>query len=478
MTLKTGGWRACYLALAPALAVTLAGCGANSEQASTAQPSVLRAMGVTTAGTGAYLADQKLIAVDGNPLVLGAPYIYNDWGGHQPRITRHSDGTMRVLYIRRAASGLLEWRLMKRPPNATEWLEEKTGESVDDVVLMRDPHTDLAYVLAFPSGTKPTVYASPAFNGSVIPGAWKDYGVSARHYTGTGVGPDGTVCLKASVEVDTSNTRTDYICGKYDGVSAWTWNSQVQHQIDWRHTYDYLFPGGYGDNNRLVASSQTDVHKDVAGFPNAQNTTWVFNGSRQYQTGISNDTRWSQNELYAPYTAVEVQTAPTARQIDSFIDSKKRMFSSYYVEPTPTSVDRGFYLSLTNENGDALFNARWTQLPQYGAVRIFEDKKNRLWLLWTAQNTNLMLFPIIENPTGPSFTLGTGVPLGNQLAAHYWIQGALLAVPRGGQSIANDLDGVLVACTNDYLSPNTGNVCTPSNVMTQKIIYFRIHLPD
>ncbi len=470
------------LLCAIAIAAAIAGCGGNT--ASDSPSSTILKSGIKTADlqpSPPTLGSFELVADDGN---AGKP-ISNDWGRNQPRVTRHNDGTLRVLYLPYTTDGKVHWTLMKRPAGATTWQAEETGVSTDDVVLLRDPQTDLAYVIAFPDSA-PTAYASPGFAPSAIGSGWQVF--SGRHYGGVGIGSDGRVCLKASLESDTVHTQTHYICGKYDGISAWSWGSKVTRAIGERHAYDYLFPGGYGDLSRLIASSQSDVLKSATIYKDLGGIDYVFNGARQYQTGIASasDAEWSENELFGPYSPMAVPpppapppSAPLARQLDSFIDSRGRMFSSYFVDSS--SAARGFYLAVTNAHKDALYDARWTQLPAYGEVRIFEDGSHRLWLLWTASvnKGNFILYPIVENATTHAFSLGTGTDLSADLQQN-WLVSTQLAVPRGGQVLDDkkQVDGILVACPNPYKVPNTGNVCDPDNTGKQRIFHFTIKLPD
>ena len=183
--------------------------------------------------------------------------ISNGWGGHQPRITRHADGTVRIVYLRRDANGRTAWRLMKRPPTGG-WAQEAAGATAAEVSLLREPTTDAAIVVAWP-GSVPTVHVSPSFSGSVVPGTWQTLPNQAHNYSGIGIGSDGTLCMKVHYDRNikgkyTVDTETQYVCGRRkDG--AWSWHPQVKQYIGLRHAYDYILPGAFGDAPPSSASA-------------------------------------------------------------------------------------------------------------------------------------------------------------------------------------------------------------------------------
>jgi hypothetical protein len=121
----------------------------------------------------------------------------NSWGLHQPRITSHADGSIRLLYLSATTDGTtLHWNLMKREPGGG-WWKESMGVTNDDVALLRDGTTDKVHVLAWPGGL-PATHTSPHFEATAIPGEWQYMGNGSRHYGNAGIGSDGTVCLKVS----------------------------------------------------------------------------------------------------------------------------------------------------------------------------------------------------------------------------------------------------------------------------------------
>ncbi len=380
---------------------------------------------------------------------------------------------------------MVSWRLMKRADGTSAtWTEEATGISTDDVTLSRDPRSDVAHVTAWPNSV-PTTYSSPSFTPMAIPGRWSNIPVTGRQYGNTGIGPDGSLCIKASVEATTANTSTQYSCGKYDAsTKKWTWGPQLTKAIGKRRSYDYLFPGGTGDATKLLATSQLDLYKDAAGLMSLAATqgNYVFNGAGQYLTGTNDLNGWQISSTVDPYfVPASASAAPYVRQIDSFVDSKKRVFTSYWVDDPLLATPRGLYVAVSDSTGAVLYRAQWTTLPSYGYVRVFEDSTARLWLLWTnqgTQQTQMQLYRINEISTPKlSLSLSAKTELSSKFAPYSILGSTQLAVQRGGQTVGNALDGVMVACDGTYSSGKT-LVCEPNGAGKQRLFHFRIRLPN
>lgn len=470
------------------LALLLAGCGGDTADTGKAAPEKTLRMGGTT--SAATLDPIEVIAQDG----LGSAYITNPWGGHQGRVTRHLDGTVRALYIRPTgdAFNAMEWRVMTRSPSNGAWTLEQSGVTTDDVNLLRDPVTDAAYVLAYPSSV-PTVYVVPSGTGSAIPGTWQNVGPNSRHYSAVGIGADGTLCFKASVElaatVETSNTETHLICGNYSATDGWHWGARKVQNIGLRHAYDYVFPGGYGTSGQVAATAQSDLQKVAAGFPNADSShTYVFNGIGRYTANTNGSGDLVLSDLLPPVPASSDATIPPlARMIDSFNDSKHRIISTYYVEPGngTTTPAQGFYTIIANPDGTASSSITWSTLPTYGTIRIFEDASQRLWLLWMNQGstqTQMWLYPVQQNASAPLLSLGARTDFGNPFSP-YSIDGSpRLALMLKGVAADNVVDGMIAACEETYAagtkftSPYYPTATATKG--TQNIIHFRIHLPQ
>jgi hypothetical protein len=423
----------------------------------------------------------EAVAHDGD----GATGTFNHWGGHQQRITHHADGSVRLLYLVTNPNGGYYWRVMKRSAaTSPDWTQEASGTATDDVVLVHDPVSDKALVVAW-TNSVPTVYASPSYGATTIPGTWQNLSTSSRHYGNVGIGPDGTLCIKASVElattVPTSNTETVYTCGKYStSTSAWSWNPQVVQSIGLRHAYDYLFPGGFGDYSKVVATAQWDLYKDAANLPNLA-TNYVFNGVRFYTTGVADTLSWQQHDPVAPYYAPSTSTvAPVVRPIDAFIDSQSRVWMSYYVNDPLNATPSGLYLAASDKAGNVLYKSQ-LPLPTYGYVRVFEDAKGRRWVLWTnqgSQGTQVYLYPLnVSGTSSLTVSLGSKTDLSSAFAP-YSIQGSpILSLQRGGQTPGNVLEGEMYACDGTYVSGQTLS-CSPSGTNTQRVFHFRVRLPD
>lgn len=444
---------------------------------------------VVAAVTTPYVDRFEAVAQDAS--IPGSSFVDNSWGLHQPRITRHSDGSIRVLYLNNNSSGVV-WHVMLRN-SAGQWSQEASGVSTDDVVLMRDARNDRAYVVAWPSSV-PTIYASPNYTPSKIPGSWQKLSASARHYGNAGISSDGTVCLKTSHEFNvipiTSYTNTEYACGQFSmSTGAWNWSALVPHYIGRRYAYDYIFPNPTGLASGMYATSSSDLYKDASDVPTLDPGwgNYVFDGIRFYSTALNNDGTWRNTDsqisaegalAWAAATGSSVQ-APTMRLHDSFIDSKGRVFAGYFAEDPSNSSVRGMYTAVANASGSILFQGKWAKVPTWGSTRVFEDSKNRLWLLWNAQGdqtTYVWLFPIIETTNGgiTTFTTGAYTDISKSFNP-YALQSVFLAAPRGGSDKSLFVEAIYNTCWNTYQS---GSCYKADNSGRQRVFYTRIRLPD
>lgn len=411
----------------------------------------------------------ELVASDG-----GGTYIWNSWGLHQPRITRHSDGSVRLIYnVLNAGSGD-SWRLMKKQEESGAWALETTGDKFDDAFLLRDPVNDRAHVITSPNSVR-TVYSSPDFVPVTIPGAWPFSSNAARQYSGAGMGQDGTLCFKGYDEgisvIENANTLVSYTCGRMNTSRSWIWNAKVDHYIGQRYAYDYVFPGVQAGFDGFVATAQRDVHKIAAGWPSAVDN-YVFDGIRLYRTGYSSDTGWSQAEIVPAFPASAVApVVPVQRQYDAYIDSGNRVHVISFREHPDDARVRGFYITVSDMNGTVVLN-RKLNVPEYGFVRLFESANGRLWLMWAggdANATQLFLYPV-SVALSPAFDLQlSGYTDLSATVAPYRLQANMfLAVPRGGNQKNNFIDGMMVACGTAFPAACGGR---------DRIFYFRLRLP-
>jgi hypothetical protein len=411
----------------------------------------------------------ELVASDG-----GGTYIWNSWGLHQPRITHHADGSIRLIYNVLNESGGDSWKLMKKQGDSGTWTTEASGGKFDDAFLLRDPVSDKAHVITSPNSVR-TVYSSPAFAPVTIPGAWYFSNNALRQYSGAGIGTDGTVCFKNYEEVpspiENSNTEVAYICGKMDGSGTWQWNSKVNRNIGPRYAYDYVFPGVQNGFNGFLATAQRDLHKTAAGWPNAADD-YVFDGVRFYKSGYASNAGWLQTEIVPQFPASNAATvAPVQRQYDAYIDSQNHVIVNSFREDPANSTVRGFYVTVSDMNGSVLLNKKWN-LPTYGNVRMFESADSALWLLWTnsdAGKTDIFLYPVtVVNSPAYDLQISNFTDLSSVAVPYRMQANVFLAVPRGGNQKNNFIDGMMIACGAIYPSACQG---------PDKIFYFRIRLP-
>jgi len=182
---------------------------------------------------------------------------------------------------------------------------------------------------------------------------------------------------------------------------------------------------------------------------------------------------------------VGATAAPMAKLQDAYIDSKGRLFASNHKEDPTDATVYGTYLTVTDPAGNVLFSGKWgSNLQTYGSVRIFEDGKNRLWLLWSnrgSRSSELLLYPIIETASPLKFTLGAYTDL-SKLTFPYALDGTIfMAANRGGNTPGQYVDAIMNACTVPYVSGQlyvNANCYNADGSGLQRIAYMRIHLPD
>lgn len=415
--------------------------------------------------------------------------IVNHWGGHQPRVTVHNDGTVRMLYVVDDPTRGLSWRLMKRGAGSTGWSVEGSGATQDDVYLLRDPTTDAALVIAWPNSV-PTVHATPGLAPQPLPGQWQTMAATSRHYSGAGMSADGTLCLKASVEkatpIPTSNTETTYLCGKLTAkADAPQWYAQQSRAIGDRHAYDYLFPTTYNGASWLAATAQRDLYKSAAGLPNLS-ANYVFNGVRGWGGAIDDATRWVQSDLVMPMaTPANATTSPLQNQVDALLDSRSRMLTLHFADSDGDTAVRGFYLTVAGLDGRVLSSRRLDGVPTYGTLRLYEDARQRLWLVYanagsTASQFWLLRLSELTGATGePLFSVGEKVDFSQAVWPYSLIGAPLLAVQRGGNAAGMAIYGQFDACATTYESGAFNTVgCFGNNGQgAERVFHFRIRLP-
>ena len=452
----------------------------------------------------------ELVANDG--LQPGSnPYVSNAWGGHMSRIVRTNDGTVFLLYLRMSSANLPEWNLIKRDPSTGQWTNVVSGDSSDEAHLLRNPVTDAVYVIAYPNGL-PAIWSSPSFVQQNIPGSWQQLPNRSRHYGNAGIGSDGTICLKASHEfssmttfTQTAATNTDYECTTSTSNSI-TWGPFISHASGYRHAYDYIFPGIIAGG--FYGSSQSDMYKDAAGYPMLPASTfpYVFNGVRGYSSLDASDSNWMQKDVFVPLTVVNAATAtvaPMEKQIEAFVDSKKRAFSIAYTESTDGTsplLNLGPSLAVTNPTTGASIYSGKLNLPTYGNSRLLEDAKGNLWVIWTnlgTRESQFVLYKLMETTTHgvTTFNLGQSYDLSGTFASFspgwsytpYAIYGQLyLATPRGGTLASNTIDGYFNTCATSFTVQNpasrsayvSSQCFNADNSGQMPVVYIRIRLPD
>lgn len=438
----------------------------------------------------------ELVASDGS---LGDnATIPNNWGGHQPRIIHHNDGTIRLVYLKNI-NGVLYWQARHRLTSGG-WVDDGSPISTfDDVSLVRNNQNDNAYVIAWPNSV-PTLYnLSNPGTPVAIPGSWPYSLAKNRQYGNTGIASDGTLCLKVAYEapttpIPTSQLNTMYSCAPFDtGTQTFSWSGTIEsHYIGPRYVYDYLHVNPAQHAPGMYGTSKRDLYYTASNIPNSK-STYVKNGLRTYATGLSSTGDWAQfdfvPEIPPPNpndTSVQI-TPPEAVNQDVLIDSRGRQFVAYNItNPVPGSPN-GSFLYVTDASGNLIQQGPWpgAAIDSYGLRRFYEDDKGRLWLVWINpgnRRPEVKIYPIIEGSN--SFSLGTPVDLSSAfgLIVPDTVQGysLYLAAPRGGNARSPYIDAIFNACGslqyNADKTPVTFSQCYATS--QQQVYYVRIALPN
>lgn len=377
----------------------------------------------------------EVIASDGRSSSLDRG---NGWGGHQNYVTLHADGTQRVLYIGgELADANRWWKLMKRAP-AGGWSLEAQGDTGNEAMLFRDPTTDLAHVVSWPSTAStpsavPHISSAPSFQAKPIPGAWPTH---PSPYLGLGVGADGTVVVLTYQDqllggTYTKDTERMWVSGKWNG-SAFAWSPVQKKYIGLRRVYNYVMPGGFGNPAEWVGFSEWAGKKEHTA-PNVDGS-YVWDGLYEERALIADAASHRFATVIPPRnTPSTTGTAVWMATQDAFCDSKGRMFTLVTVsDPRGPS---GMYLTVRNSAGQI----HQGLVPGGNNPRIVEDGKGRLWLIEFGNPSRI--FPM-DNAT---FALGPPTTLSfPQTYAGF----GRIAAPRGGNARGNVIAGAFPSGTN------------------------------
>jgi hypothetical protein len=327
---------------------------------------------------------------------------------------------------------------MKRSLGSTAWVQEAAGQTNSEAFVVRDPKSDTAHVISFPSGV-PTIMSAPAFAPAVIrSGEWP---AADGAYKSAGIGKDGTLVLKDiydrySSGIATKDTETVWASGKWGG-SAWSFNPVVRQYIGERHCYSYVLPGAFGIGSEFVDVSERDVRKEVAGLPNL-NTNYAWDGVRLHRSSVTSTSGWGTVDIMPKRTEPSTTTTSAAFMyfMDVLADSKGRLLTLHRVSD-PAGGPSGTFLTVNDGAGNRLYQAPLSY--QSGNPRMFEDGKGRLWVLvqgWGSSGADMRLFRLNDD-----FTLGTMTNLSSSFSGFPYEGMGRIAATRGGNVIGNTVSG-------------------------------------
>lgn len=396
------------------------------------------------------------------------------WGPQSPRMIRHDDNTanfptLRVLYPcypstpnTQGGTGIsYGWKIMRRPSgssNVSTWVVEASGISQCDMFLLRDPISDVAILIAFPSSV-PTVYASvdSFVIGTVIPGTWQLFpGTTTRKYSSAAISPvTGLIVFKTSVGLTsdhnyTADCATDYITGTYNATAGVVdWNTKVRKVIGQRHAYDCLFPDPLPDMLGIYGVARRDVFRTLSpyGIFDTGNN-YIFEGHKAYKTGSTNARAWSEIETALDNPAVPGTTPDQIARFEmghSHITKDGYILVLDYLTNDGTSgvtyMAVGFYLTVYDRNLNKIQDRAFqSNMVTYGDGKFIEDSYGRLYFLLAGHGTTLatiLLYTITKS--GTTFTVNssptnlstTGLHIGSTDYAPMSLA-IRIAEPRGG----------------------------------------------
>jgi len=418
--------------------------------------------------------------------------IPNGWGGHQPRIIHHRDGTIHVVYLLNM-NGNLYWKARHRSLSGN-WTDDSAPvQTFDDVSLLLNQQNDNAYVVAWPNSI-PTLYnLSNPGTPVVISGHWPNNPQNYRQYENTGIASDGTLCLKVAYEaptspIPTSQVNTEYSCAAFDtGTQSYQWNDTIQsHYIGLRYVYDYLHinpplhpPGMYGVAKRDLLYSASNI-------PNSS-STYVKNALRSYVADLSNAGIWTQNDYVKeipgpapdPNNPNAKVVPPEAINQDVLIDHLGRQFVAYNITNPIPGTSTGSFLYVSDPSGNLIQQGPWpgAAIDAWGLRRFYEDDQGRLWLVWINAGNRapeVKVYPIIENNN--SFSLGTPVDLSSSFGQIVpdTQQGYsfYLAAPRGGNARYPNIDILFNACGSISYKDNTAIPLSQCYANAPQLVYY------
>lgn len=373
----------------------------------------------TTAATGAWQAPVAALSpavasptvtvleqIASNANGYSSPVLGMDWGYHEPRIITQADGTVWTQHFNTqsfAASpydDVCQVVIRKRTASGV-WSTEYTAEVGEDAALLNDPTNERVHLLCVQWNGSGVEYRCVTFPGaivSVLPGDWKQYYHGGAHagtqtasrYGSAGIGPDGVVVVKMSVDGGTGAEPTDnawhYVCwGKWTGTMM-EWTGQTGLQIGTRRGYDFVFPELSGTQASVVGIGQYNPHKeDCPWAPGYGVDDYIFAGCAHWRFSNQGAGNYTGTEIIAPETwdgSGELFTRPRHAIVDTV---GNRIFTVYYVS-NGTVKAQGWWLKVTTLAGVHIADQMFISGVNINSgIVLFQAGDGSIWAVYDRQ---------------------------------------------------------------------------------------------
>lgn len=454
------------------------------------------------------------VAVDGVQYLQSKSSLHNTWGNNQSRITRHADGTVRLAYLTRPIEERrVPYKVMKRSPWTGTWSIETTGETSENLHLIRHPVNDAAVVMEWPffqpyKNRRPYIRMSPQWiSNEVSVRGLQGVTSSTARRDGLGISEGGTLCFVLSYSNGSTLEKPayslEYACGTLaKGDNSWVWGEYFRRNIGYSYAYPFVFSGAGGVERKLLIAAMHNESARNLGYISVPPGTFIRDGFKVFVTDPYDASAWNETYALRQYPLIaNADRVPQRIPSDHLIDSRGRLLSIHRDSGQGTGVNpsaAGHYLTVTSITGAELsqtklnlstVNVSGRPLGGYGSLKLVEDDRHRLWIVYRdlgVRYSEIGIYRLEEKP-GLVFRLVDYTSFKDDFYP-YPIEMIRIASPRSGNALDNGVDGIAYGCRNTY-SPNalysygsdSTNECYSIDGKpdaNQRVFYFRIRLPD
>jgi hypothetical protein len=467
-----------------------------------------------------------------------------NWGAHQNKIVRMQDGTLFAVCF--DATNLLLKRSATGGTYGSAWTTAATITNASrrgcdlDAHLLRNAVTDQVHLIA--SDSTANAYRIRTYNsaGSLVndwnvPDQWPGSGAKSTtgwlaihvsdamtNYSAAGIGPDGTICLAASVSTDTVEGVTP---SEINAIKRWQllrWNGSswyaskiYKKQIGPRLTYDRIWVSPPGRPGEVIAFAQVDVkvndwynsgwnpNYSAGTWPNAAADSTYFGFGRFPECSV-----WSvpvddpseanfTTEVVLPRNIRTVDITGNAQSYqayttwDAHIDGRGRLWVAYGEGDGNTTLLRNLTVY------DLVAKAQKYDVQSAGTVTsgfigpFHEEVTGVMWLGWLNNGNSMDGRLMSTTDTGSSLTVqaytaaatqaGTGKPWVRNQATDYYhgIEHTCIYPSRRNGSVisSNWFDMLIYAAADHTGGAAPGTTLTASSDGTMRPKRVRVQVP-